>query len=403
MGTALVVTLPLLLLAACHNDRDGSTQAPLAPSAVSVASSAADKASDKHSAGSPANAPVPSAIYERPPADVLYQIVAPVALYPDKLLAQVLAASTYPDQVMAAQQWFAQNPELIKNDLRNQAANEQAWDPSIKALTQFPSVLEQMSSNLVWSTALGTAYHNFPTDVLNAILGLRLRALKAGSLVSSARLTVTQSAQPTPSANYVPSPAMAVNDYPEPEIPPPASYIEIAPSLPDTIHVPRYDPAQAFGDPLPLFPGYHPLPAPKTTVTKGETVHAADTDATTPVHFGSAIVLAPGMEQRPWGWQAWSIHWGYRGTSMLGWHPGEPPPPPAARPAVVFNNTTYLTRSTTLPERAHRTDTAALAGASAVAGSAPVNIALDNAPHEEAGPHSTSAVIAPAVESALRR
>ena len=85
--------------------------------------------------------------YVPPSAETLYQMVAPIALYPDKLVAQVLAASTYPDQVGAAEVWLGQNPGLKPQELQD-AVNGQDWDPSVKSLAQFPNVLAQLSSNI---------------------------------------------------------------------------------------------------------------------------------------------------------------------------------------------------------------------------------------------------------------
>jgi hypothetical protein len=91
-------------------------------------------------------------------AEALQQMVAPIALYPDALVAQVLGAATFPDQISAANSWLQQNKKLTGQDLM-QAVDKQPWDPSVKALTQFPSVLEDLAKNLSWTSALGEAYH----------------------------------------------------------------------------------------------------------------------------------------------------------------------------------------------------------------------------------------------------
>jgi Protein of unknown function (DUF3300) len=106
----------------------------------------------------------PGTTYATPTPDQLYQMVAPIALFPDNLVAQVLAASTFPDQVSAAYQWLQQNPSLKGQQLM-QAVDQQPWDVSVKGLTQFPDVLQQMSSNLSWTSALGDAYFNIPQSV----------------------------------------------------------------------------------------------------------------------------------------------------------------------------------------------------------------------------------------------
>src|SRR5262245_32448079 len=94
-----------------------------------------------------------------PAAEELKQLVAPIALYPDSLVGQVLAGSTYPTEIVEADRWVQQNKNL-KGDQLVAAINKQSWDPSVKALSQFPSVLDNMSKNLAWTSALGDAYIN---------------------------------------------------------------------------------------------------------------------------------------------------------------------------------------------------------------------------------------------------
>src|SRR5882724_1701869 len=89
----------------------------------------------------------------------LQQLVAPIALYPDALVAQILAGATYPDQVVEADRWIQQNSDL-KGDQLGQEVDKQPWDPSIKALAEFPSVLANMDKNLSWTSSLGDAYVN---------------------------------------------------------------------------------------------------------------------------------------------------------------------------------------------------------------------------------------------------
>ena len=101
-------------------------------------------------------------------ADQLDSLVAPIALYPDALVAQVLAAATLPDQVAFAEDWLQQNSNLTGSAL-TQAVNQQSWDPSVKALTQFPSVLNDLAKNLSWTSSLGQAYVNQQSDVMAAV------------------------------------------------------------------------------------------------------------------------------------------------------------------------------------------------------------------------------------------
>src|ERR1700759_2494323 len=138
----------------------------------------------------------PTATYETTTPEQLYQLVAPIALFPDNLVAQVLAASTYPNEVSEAYSWLKQNSNLKGQQLM-EAANQQPWDVSVKGLTQFPDVLNQMATNLSWTSALGDAYFNIPQSVMNAVQVMRQRAQQSGNLKTTAQQNVTvQSQQP---------------------------------------------------------------------------------------------------------------------------------------------------------------------------------------------------------------
>src|SRR5262249_9145482 len=120
-------------------------------------------------------------------ADQLQQLVAPIALYPDPLLAEVLAASTYPDQVDAVENWLTQNASLTTDQVAD-AVGRMDWDDSVKSLTEFPTVLSNMAQNLSWTSALGDAYYNQPDDVMDAVQTLRQRGVQAGTLQSNAQI-----------------------------------------------------------------------------------------------------------------------------------------------------------------------------------------------------------------------
>ncbi len=116
-------------------------------------------------------------------ADELQQLAAPIALYPDSLVAQVLAAATFPDQIAAAEGWYQYHSNLTGSALMA-AVDQQPWDPAVKALTQFPSVLANLATNLTWTSSLGEAYHTQSADVMAAIQVLRAKAYAAGNLKS---------------------------------------------------------------------------------------------------------------------------------------------------------------------------------------------------------------------------
>ena len=255
----------------------------------------------------------PATTSARPSADELYQLVAPIALFPDNLVAQVLAGSTYPDQIQAAENWMKQNSSL-KGDALMQAANEQPWDVSVKALTQFPDVLGQMASNLSWTSALGDAYFNIPQDVMNAVQTMRQRASQAGNLKSSPQQTVTTEAAPAPQ----PAPAGQTTI-----VQPPAQTIVIQPAQPQVVYVPTYNPAVVYGAPVPVYPGYVPPPPPST----GELI------ATGLISFGVGMAVGAAMSNSccGWGWNSWGC----------GWHSS----------TVVYNRNVYVSNSNTFVNR----------------------------------------------------
>lgn len=312
---AIIVSASLLgavlALSACEK-KDSDAPPPNAAASVTPAASA------------PAYVP--------PTAAQLSQMVAPIALFPDKLVAQVLAGSTYPDQIVAANQWLGQNGAL-KGDILQAAEERQPWDVSVKSLTQFPAVLSQMAANPDWTRALGDAFVNDPNDVMNAIQALRLRAQQAGNLKNSAQLrvsTTVRSSQP-PASNPEPMPVYAG----APVIPPPPQTIVIESSRPDTVYVPAYDPAVVYGPPVPVYPGYAYRPPS----------HVADEVVVGALSFGVGVFVGEAVSHHAdWGWHDWGMHWGGPsggGQSGPGWQ----------HPAVVYRNTTYVSHSTTVINR----------------------------------------------------
>jgi len=337
--TGLVALAAALALAGCNDDGDAHKAA---------------SASAENAAANPAPATQPAevqAAYTPPSADILYQMVAPIALYPDKLVAQILAGSTYPDQVSAAEAWLAQNPGLKAGALSN-AAHTQPWDPSIKSLTLFPNVLGQMASNLPWTTALGKAYYNDPADVMNAIQVMRGRAYKAGSLKDSSHLKVKLVTDAAPPKSYTPSDAAPEVLVSTPVIEPPQQFIEIAPAEPSTVYVPQYNPSVVYGTSMPVYSGYSyaVTPPPPPPVVVGGFATPAVSGL---MGFGVGVAVTE-VISRPWGWNAWHVHWGEPGQPG-NWVRGNRPPPPLARPAVVYNNQTYISNSRTVVENIHNT------------------------------------------------
>jgi hypothetical protein len=159
--------------------------------------------------------------------DQLQQLVAPIALYPDDLAAEVLAAATYPAQVDEAAHWLQQNASLTADQIAS-GADRMDWDSSVKALTEFPVVLTMMDQNLSWTSALGDAYFNQPDDVMDAVQVLRERAIAAGTLQSNSQITVSTQ----------------------------DGIIVIEPASADTEYVPSYDSWSVFGAPIDPWPEF---------------------------------------------------------------------------------------------------------------------------------------------------
>ncbi|HSI00018.1 MAG TPA: DUF3300 domain-containing protein [Reyranella sp.] len=174
----------------------------------------------------------------------LDQLLAPIALYPDGLLAQVTMAATYPLEVVEAARWSKDNPNL-KGDAAVQACKDKGWDPTVQSLVAFPQVLAMMNSKLDWTTKLGNAMLDQQSDVAGSIQRLRKQAQDAGKLPSTAQQTVKTQALTTDA----------------PAGTPPAIVIE--PANPQTVYVPVYNPTYVYGAwPYPAYPPiYFPPPA----------------------------------------------------------------------------------------------------------------------------------------------
>src|SRR5580700_5926755 len=196
----------------------------------------------------PATTPAPAetaapAEAEQPPEnsmftrDELEKLLAPIALYPDPLLAQMLPASAYPVQIVQAQRWLDKNRALVaKNDYSG--IDNQNWDPAVKALARFPGVIKLMSADLDWTTDLGDAEVNQPQDVAEVIQDLRAKAEAAGTLKTTDQQTVERVEASAPPGAGAPQGSTAPQAA--------ASYISIQPTDPSTVYVPTYDPAAVY-------------------------------------------------------------------------------------------------------------------------------------------------------------
>jgi hypothetical protein len=218
----------------------------------------------------------------------LQELVAPIALYPDTLIAQILAAATYPEQVVEAEKWLAQHKDLQGGQL-GQEVDKQPWDPSAKALTQFPAVLANMNQNLAWTSELGDAHLNQQQELTQAIQTMRRRAKQVGNLQTTPQEKVSTKGQT----------------------------IVIEPSAPDVVYVPEYDPWLVYGGPLPIFPGWYPYPG---LFLDGPGIGFG-------LGFGIGLFAGYG-----WGWRHWGYDWHHDGR-------------------VEYNHNTYNSHSRTIVNR----------------------------------------------------
>src|SRR5262245_30303860 len=189
----------------------------------------------------------------------LEQLVAPIALYPDPLLSQVLMASTYPIEVVQAARWSRDNPGVSGQTLE-EAMQRQPWDPSVKALTAVPQALQMMNDKLDWTRQLGDAFLAQQADVLNAVQQLRARADNSGNLKSNEYQKVTKEAAPPPSAppRQGGQPASA----PSSSAAAPTYVYTIDSTNPDQYYLPIYDPGIVYGTwPYPDYAPYSWYPS----------------------------------------------------------------------------------------------------------------------------------------------
>jgi len=224
----------------------------------------------------------------------LEKLVAPIALYPDDLVAQILTASTYPIEVVEAERWVSAHPNVHGDPLQD-AMQQQPWDASVKGLTAVPQVLSMMNDKLDWTQQLGEAFLAQPDDVSNAIQQLRGKAQANGNLRSSDRIRVSTVAPPEPPPPLGPVP-VGVDPALLPP-PPPPEYIVIEPVDPGVYYVPIYDPYAVYGPWL--WPAYRPF----YWYPPGYVVGAAM------IGFGVGFFVGSAL----WSHYNWGWHGGWRG------------------------------------------------------------------------------------------
>ncbi len=248
----------------------------------------------------PAATPAPAAAEVATPAEPaaervfaveeLDQMVAPIALYPDPLLAQVLMAATYPGDVADAAKWSAAHPDANGDAAVKQVA-DQPWDPSVQSLVAFPQVLATLEQDPAWVTRLGDAFLAQPDEVMDAVQRLRRQAKQAGNLSSNQYQQVSEQA-----VEAAPTPAPAAGQATTVIQQPAEQVIVIEPSDPQTVYVPSYNPTTAYG--TWSYPSYPPAyyPPPRRYYPVGEALVAG-------MAFGVGVAVIDAL----WG----EPHWGY--------------------------------------------------------------------------------------------
>jgi len=197
----------------------------------------------------------------------LDSLAAPIALYPDALLAQVLMASTFPQDVQAAAAWSKANSKLQGDDAVKAVASE-PWDPSVQSLVAFPQVLATMASKPDWVSQLGTAFLAQPNDVMDSVQRLRKQAQAAGNLKTSSQQKVVVE----------------------------QSTIQIVPANPQVVYVPTYNPTVVYGTwPYPAYPPVYVPPPPGYAIATGFATGLA---------FGAGVAVANSL----WGGFNWNTH-----------------------------------------------------------------------------------------------
>jgi hypothetical protein len=212
----------------------------------------------------------------------LESLVAPIALYPDPILSQVLVASTYPLEIVEAGRWLSQNSNLKDKALADAVA-KQPWDASVQALVVLPDVLTRLDQNVGWTSDLGNAFLAQQNDVMDAIQRMRQRASAAGALQSTPQQTVT-----TTTANNQP-------------------VIVIEPASPQVVYIPQYNPVAVWGPP----PPYYPFPPIYYPPVSGGAIVAASA-----ISFGAGLAVGA-IWGGGWGGWGWNAGWGRGGNAVV--------------------------------------------------------------------------------------
>ncbi len=246
----------------------------IGPTAASLAQTPAPPPAYEPAPAAPPAAPGPEAQPPKFTQAELDHLLAPVALFPDALLAQLLPAAAYPLEIVQAHRWLERNAAAVaKQDFSG--ADAQNWDPSVKAMVRFPTVLEKMNDDLDWTRNLGDAIVNQPQEVAETIQRLRFEAQQAGALKSSDQLNVVTRKDGARDVIVIESPN------------------------PEVVYVPRYDPAVVWGA------------NPGVAIAAGL------------LTFGAGVAIGSAWRGNYWNWNT-GVFYPPIWPGYPGWHPGMP-------------------------------------------------------------------------------
>jgi len=210
------------------------------------------------------NASSASATATKIPNEQLDSLVAPIALYPDSLLGQVMVASTYPLEIVALSQWMDKNKNMNPTQITKEV-EKQTWDPSVQAMAAFPDVVKNMAENIKWTDELGNAFLAQQNDVMDAVQRMRMKAKDSGQLQTTNQQKV------------------------ETQVVENKTVVVIEPANPEVVYVPSYDPAAVWGAPAyyPYPPVYYP---PGYAIAAGA------------ISFGVGVAIGAAWGHGGWGW-----------------------------------------------------------------------------------------------------
>ena len=210
------------------------------------------------------------------PPEQLDALVAPIALYPDPLLSQVLVASTYPLEIVQLQQWLAKNPGLKDKALADKVA-KQPWDPSIQAMAALPDVVKRLGDDIQWTTELGNAFLAQQADVMDAVQRMRKKAEGTGALKTNEQQKV------------------------ETKVVEQKTVIIVEPANPQVVYVPTYNPVVVYGPPIYPYPPIYYPPSTGAIIAAGA------------ITFGIGIAIGAAWGHGGWGW---GCGWGHNDINI---------------------------------------------------------------------------------------